>query len=265
MGEKMIKIWDKYSTTTVLLLTAAILFVTVPLILKLTEFISAAFVIAGISCIILGSFIIMFTGNEPIDPHLVELLMAQASINQCRTASDNGITGNAYFLPPRITGRSGVLQFNPVSKDYGDKISAKGSFSPKDEGLITIPSSDLLIQSLRERNALVIPNRKEELNVLLSETICEVFEFASHISPVWENEKVMIKMHDYRYIEGCLLARSESPDCCSRYPCPACSLCGVLITEGIESIVSLDQCSVGLSSADVCAVFSIMPLHDRNT
>ena len=159
------------------------------------------------------------------------------------------------FFPPRITGESRVMQFNPESKYYAGMISAKQSFSEEEPGgLVTIPSSDPLIQSLRKRNALIIPDKVDELNVLISETISEVFEFAPHVSTVWENGKVTITMHEYRYIEGCRYARSESPDCCSRYPCPACSLCGTLIVECIDKVVTLEECSI--SSQDITAVFS---------
>jgi hypothetical protein len=252
----MEKILDKYSTAAVLFLTAAVTFVATPLIFGLGDFSTAIFVTAGITCTIMGCFIVLFSGNEPIDPRLVGLLPVQGCLNLCRIASDTGISGNAYFLPPRITGETRVMQLNPVSKYYSGTVSAKGSFTEEEpRGLVTIPTSDPLIQDLRKRNALVIPTRAEDLSILINETISDVYEFASYTTTTWDRNSVTITLHEYRFVEGCLFARSQSTHCCARYPCPVCSLCGTMIAECINKAVALEQCSAS-SSQDVTAVFS---------
>ena len=112
----MTEILDKYFFTAVLLLTAAATFVTTPLIFSQGDFVTSLFVVSGLACAILGSFMVMFSGNEPLDPHLIGLLPVQVCLNLCRIASDSGINGNACFLPSRLTGDSRVLQFNPASE-----------------------------------------------------------------------------------------------------------------------------------------------------
>jgi hypothetical protein len=252
----MEKILDKYSTAVVIFLTAAVTFVATPLIFGLGDFNTAVFVVAGITCTLMGCFIVMFSGNEPIDPRLVGLLPVQGCLNLCRIASDMGIPGNAYFLPPRITGEARVMQLNPISKYYTGIVSAKESFTEKEpHGIVTIPTSDPLIQDLRKRNALVVPKQVEDLSILIDETISEIYEFAPHTTTIWDSNTVTITLHEYRLIEGCLFARSESPHCCARYPCPVCSLCGTLIAECLNKAVALEQCSAS-SSQDVTAVFS---------
>jgi hypothetical protein len=252
----MQKILDKYSATAILFLITAILFISIPIIFGFDEYVTAAFVISGMACTMLGCFVVMFSGNEPVDPHLIGLLPVQGSMNLCRIASDSGITGNAHFLPPNITKESRVMQFNPVSTYFGGVISAKGSFVESEpRGLITIPTSDPLIQDLRNRYALVIPDSVEELSVLINDTVCEVFEFAPRVSMIWESNRLTITLHDFRYIEGCLFAHSQYPQCCTRYPCPACSLCGSLIAECIKKSIALEQCSAS-SPYDITAIFS---------
>jgi len=66
-------------------------------------------------CLVTGIFILTFSGGEPIDPRLVGILPAQDLINICRIASDLGISGDSCFLPPRLTGETRVMLFNPVS------------------------------------------------------------------------------------------------------------------------------------------------------
>lgn len=252
----MTEILDKYFFTAVLLLTAAATFVATPLIFSQGDFVTSLFVVSGLACAILGSFMVMFSGNEPLDPHLIGLLPVQVCLNLCRIASDSGINGNACFLPSRLTGDSRVLQFNPASEYHGELISAMKSFTEeKPYGLVTVPSADPLIQDLKKRNALVIPEGLEDLSVLMSETICEVFEFAPNVTTFWDRGTVTITIHEYRFFEGCSFFRSKSPQCCTRYPCPVCSLCGTLIAEGINRVVTLDQCSLS-SAQDLTMVYT---------
>jgi len=265
---------NKYSTAAILLMIVAVVLVAIALITGLGEFVTAAFVISGTVCAMTGIFILMFSAGEPIDPRLVGILPVQGSINLCRIASDRGITGNAYFLPPRLTGEARVMQFNPVSIYNGSKISAKESFpgeklSGKPSGLVTIPSCNPLIQDLKKRNAPVIPNNEENLTQLLHEIIEEIFEFAPRVSASWNGSTVTITFHNYRFIDGCQVVLQESAHYCPMHPCPVCSLCGALIAEGMDKAVALERCSMSAgtlerwstssSSHDVTAVFSILP------
>jgi hypothetical protein len=258
-----LKLPDKYTTATILFMAAAAVLVAIALITDQGEFITAALVISGTICAMTGFFILTFSGGESVDLNLVGLLPAQGCINLCRIASDLGITGNAYFLPPHRTGEAWVRQFNPVSTYNGSKVSTKGSFPQTGPaGLVTIPSCDPLIQNLRKKNALVIPDKEEFLTHLLREIIEEVFEFSPRVSAIWHGSTVTITFHGYRLIDGCHVIAQASPHYCAMNPCSVCSLCGALIAEGTDKVVTLDQCSSASSSQDVTATFSILPLLD---
>jgi hypothetical protein len=152
------------------------------------------------------------------------------------------------------------MQFNPTTSYTESEGSAQGSFRETGPpGLVIIPLCDPLIQELKKRNALVIPDKEAEITVLLRETIEDVFKLAPRVSAIWQSNSVTITFHDYPYINGCKIIAQESPDCCTMNPCPMCSLCGVLIAEGRDKVVTLDKCTVSLSSPDVTAVFSILP------
>jgi hypothetical protein len=211
----------------------------------------------------MGIFLLTFSGSEPIDPLLVGHLPVQGCLNLCRISSDLGIQGKAYFLPPRITGLTRVMQFNPTLSYDGTPVSAKKSFpETSPAGLVTIPSCDPLIRQLLKRNKLIIPDNHENLTQLIRETTGEIFEFAPRISIRWNGNTVTITLHRYRFIAGCQHVLLESPDCCSRNPCPACSLCGVLLAAGTDRVVVLEQCSISASARDVNLVFQILPLPD---
>jgi len=250
---------NKYFTAAILLLAVSAVFVDIALLTNRGDITSSPFVISAMVCAITGIFILTFSWNEPIDPRLVGILPAQGSINLYRITNHFGIHGNAYFLPQRITGETKVMQFNPVLTFDVKEGSEKGSFREKGPaGLVMTPSCDILIQDLRKRNALIIPNNDENLSTLVRETIEDVFKFAPHVSVNWLGNTVTITFHDYPSIDGCKIIAEGSPKCCTMNPCPMCCLCGVLIAEGLEKIVTLDKCSITASSRDVTAIFSIL-------
>ena len=256
-------ILNKYSTAAILLFAAAAVFIFIALIYNPEDITTAAFVISGMVCAMTGIFTLTFSADDPVDPRLLGILPAQGSINLCRLTHHLGRHGHAYFLPPHFTGEARVIQFNPTSTYDGKLGSEKGSFREKGPaGLVIIPSCDLLIRDLRKRNALIIPANQENLTQLLRETIEDVFKFAPRVSARWLGSSVTITFHDYPSIDGCKVIALGSPDCCTMSPCPMCSLCGVLIAEGRDRVVTLDQCTISSSSRDVTAVFSLLPLPD---
>ena len=247
-----VKLLNMYFVAAMLFMAAAAGFVAIALVTSPGEFVTAAYVISGLVCAITGIFLFTFSWGEPVDPHFVGILPVQGCINLCRIAADLGINGNAYFLPPRLTGEARVMQFNPDTTYSGGMVPAQGSFPETGQkGLVTVPSCDPLIQDLRKRNGLIIPNNEENLTQLLRETVGEFFEMAPKISVRWNGSRIAITLHRYRFIDGCRIISQASKDCCIKNPCPACSLCGALIAEGIDTVVMLEQCSVSDSHQDV--------------
>src|SRR5665647_1458093 len=225
----------KYFIAGLLLVATAAVLITIAFVTNRGDITSAAVVIAGMICAVTGIFILTFSGGEPIDPRLVGILPAQDLINVCRIASDLGITGNAYFLPPRVTGETRVMLFNPVSTYQGYPARSGDSFPPSGPpGLVTVPSCDPLIRDLKLTNTLPKTVSKEEVTRLLRETISGIFEFAPGVSASWQENTVTVTFHGYRFIDGCQLIARESPHCCSMHPCPACSLCGASVSEGMD-------------------------------
>jgi hypothetical protein len=247
-----LRIPDKYYLTAIILLTFSSVFIALPLIIHIGDATTATFIFAGMVFVMTGSFVFMLSRGEPMDPRIVGLLPAQGSLTLCRISSDMDICGNAHFLPPRITNTARVMQLNPAAEYNGSKIqSEKSVLETGFRGFLTIPSCDLLIQDLKERNEMVIPILPEELTVLLNEIIIDTFEFASRVSATWNDELITITLHDYQFIEGCRTLVKNNPQCCSRFPCPVCSLCGVIIAEGTDGIITLEHCIPDPSSRDV--------------
>ena len=167
---------DKYNTAALSLLAASALFITIALLFNLGDFTKAAFVMSGMVCTMVGIFIWAFSGSEPVDPRLVGILPAQGCINFCILNQYLGIKGNAFFLPSAFTGETRVMQFNPTSTHKGIEIftgrkekTSESVGQPGSDGLVTPPSCDLLIRDLKKRNAMVIPEKEEEISVLMSE------------------------------------------------------------------------------------------------
>jgi hypothetical protein len=253
-----LKMPDKYSIAAILLVETAVVLIALALFINTGESITVALVIAGMICAISGIFTLIFSGDEPVNPRLIGVLPAQGSINLSRIMHHFGIRGKAHFLPPRVTGETRVMQFNPTSTEKVSLASAPGSFRETGPpGLVTTPSSDLLIQDLKKNNALIIPDNEENIAQLLREAIEDVLKLAPRVSARWSGSTVTLTFHDYPSIYGCKVIARSSPDFCAMNPCPMCSLCGALIAEGLEKNVTLDQCSPGTSSKDVTAVFTL--------
>jgi hypothetical protein len=260
-GMKVKKL-DNYAFAAILLMAAAGILIVIALITSLGEFITAAFVISATACALVGIFILTFTRGETIEPRHMGVLTAQWCKNICRIESDLGITGNAYFLPPRVTGESRVMQFNPTLTYSGSNVSAKELFIKTGAaGLIITPTCEPWISDLKKRNALKIPHEEEELIALINETLGEVFEFATRVSGSWHDNTMSLTFHGYRFIDGCRAVAHESEEFCVMNPCPVCSFCGSLIAEGTDKVVTVDQCSINPSSHDVTAVFSMLPVR----
>jgi len=260
-----LKILDKYTIAALLLIATAIVLFAIAIISNPGDITTASFVFSGMVCAMTGIFTFAFSGGEPVNQRLIGILPAQGLLNLCSITHYLGIHGSAYFLPQSITGEKRVMQFNPTSTYNGIKGSIIGSFRETGpEGLVTPPSCDLLIQELWVKNALVIPDQDEELSLLLKETIEDVFKFAHKISVRWNDSTITITFHGYLLYDGCKVIAQKFSHCCTISPCPACSLCGVLIAEGRDKVIRLDQCSISLSSREVTAVFSILPLQESN-
>jgi hypothetical protein len=252
----MLKFLNKYYIVAILFFIAAIACIALPLIISMNNFVSAALVIAGMAYFILGSFAIIFSDNESFDPKIVGLLPVQLCVNLCRITANYMVYGGAYFVPTRITGEAGIMQYNPELMNSDTRILSKKTFaSGKDKGLLTVPSCDPILQDLRKRNALVSPQGEDESVVLLNEVLSDVLEFSDQVSSTSGEHSVSITLHNYRFIEGCHFAHSVSPQCCTRFPCPVASLCGVIITEGVDAVVRLESCSVS-PPGDITVIFS---------
>ncbi|MDD1699333.1 MAG: hypothetical protein LUQ04_00910, partial [Methanoregula sp.] len=142
----------------------------------------------------------------------------------------------------------------------GSDGAPKGSFRKTGPpGIVTTPSGDPLIQDLKKNNELVVPFDKDDLTLLLRETIEDAFKLAPRVSSRWSDSMVTITFHKYPGIHGCSVIARESPLCCTMSPCPMCSLCGALIAEGLDKVVTLNKCSIAPSSRNITAVFSILP------
>jgi hypothetical protein len=251
---------NKYSVAAILFFAAGAAYIAIALVANPGEITASALVIGGLVCLMTGIFTLTFSAGEPVDPRLVGLLPAQGSLNISLLTKHLGYQGNAYFLPPRVTGKATVFQFNPTSTYERIEGSVIGSFNKTGPpGLVIPPSCDLLIEDLRKNQALVIPDKVEELTCLIREIIEDFFKFAPRVSVQWEGSKVTITFHEYPYIDGCKVIAQKSLQCCAMSPCPACSLCGVLIAEGLDTVVKLERCSESSSSKDITAVFSISP------
>jgi hypothetical protein len=256
---------NKYSYAGIMFIGAAAVFIAIVLFASTGEFTRAALVLSGLVCAMTGIFAITFSQDEPFNLPFVRLLPVEGCVNLCRIMSELGVSGNAHFLPPRLTGESMVIQFNPTGVYNGIPKNLTDSFSTTSPtGIISRPSCSPLINDLKKRNIIILPDTEDTISQLLDELFAAVYTIASKVSiqgngNSWEGNQVSLRIHHYRLIEGCRVIAEESPGCCTKNPCPACSLCGALIAEVSGKVVTLQECSIDANSRDIRAVFIILP------
>lgn len=253
----------KYFLAGFLLVATAAILIALALLTNRGDITSAAIVICSMACAVTGIFILTFSGGEPVDMRVVGLLPTGDQMNICRIQSDLGILGNAHFLPHRITGDIRVMLFNPASEYNEGMVATDDSFPLSGPaGMVTIPSCYPLL-----RDQVITPPEKEnrdEVIRLLRETLIGLFDFASALSTDWQDHTITVTMHKYRFSAGCQIIARESPRCCSMHPCPACSLCGALLAQSMDMVISLDRCSPGTDPEEITAVFTLLPPLNRN-
>lgn len=255
-----LRIPGRYFSAGLLMIGVAAALIVIAVLTNRGDITSAALVIAAMVCAVAGIFILTFSGGEPIDPRFIALLTVQERITACRIASDLGITGNAWFLPKRLTGENRVMLFNPVSEYTGGNVRPEDSFPMSGPaGIVTVPAGDPLQRDLFRHAALPWTDGEEDVTRLLKETICGAFEFAADLTARWQGNSATVTLAEYRFIEGCRLSMKESPRCCSMRPCVACSLCGALIAESMDVPVCLERCTPGTAAQEIIAVFTLLP------
>jgi hypothetical protein len=256
---------NPYYKAALVLTAAAVLLLAVAIVTDRRDLTSAALVIAGLACLITGIFLAAFSGPDPLDTRLVSLLPVQGTITLARVCADLGITGNAVFLPPSA-GRDRVMQFVPVSVFSGDAAIVQGEpfvAPPGPAGLLAVPAGAPLLEELRARHNLAIPEDPAVIPDLVREVIVDLLEVAERAVTEVNDATVSVRMEGYRLHPGCVALGHESPRCCLVSPCPVCSLVACLLVETTGRTVQVERCSPG--DKDPATVTISFTLGDRVT
>ncbi|NMB79771.1 MAG: hypothetical protein GYA23_11840 [Methanomicrobiales archaeon] len=248
-----------YRAALVLIIMAGILICTAVLTNR-GDFTSAALVIAGLICLLVGIFFVTLSTSDPMDLRYLSLLPVQGSINLVRICADLGIQGNACFIAKGRSGRTTTMQYLPVAVYRGEPLPAESFVTATDTaGLLVEPACAPLLSLLTTKEHLAIPSDMTALHGLVRELGVEVLEVSPRIRSANERELITVIMDEYRLIDGCRAMTRESPKCCMTNPCPVCSLYATLFAEGTGRVIQLERCSADAKTDTVTAVFSVLP------
>lgn len=247
-----------YLAALVLLIMAAILIV-IAILTNRGDFTSAALVISGLVCLLMGIFFATLSGSDPINLQYLSLFPVQGSINLTRACADLGIQGNAHIIPNGRNGMTRTMQFLPVAVYNGAPLPMDSFVTGTDTaGLLMEPSCAPLLRLLREGEKLQIPSDMTALHGLIKELGVEVLEVAKRVHSTDDGEIITITMEDYRLIGGCRAMTFESPKCCIANPCPVCSLFATVFAEGTGKVIQVERCEPDSKISTVNAVFSVL-------
>lgn len=251
----------RYATSSLLLILTAGLCAGIVIITDRQDITSAALLVSALILFLSGILLMTFHRKESLDDQFVSHLQAQGMINLCRVAADLGLQGLSCMVPKDRTGHSCVMHLIPASVYSGELLEGEVFVTGEGEGcagLLLPPACNTLLQDLKNRYHMIIPDSRDELSVLIHEIIIDVMEIADNIDISWSDDSVRIRIEGFDLINGCRLMSKESPACCTMSPCVTCSLLASCITEGLDIPVRIDRC-VPLKHKDtVEAVYTLL-------
>lgn len=218
-----------------LLIIAAAVLIGMSFIVHRGDLSTAALIVSGVGCFLLGIVMFALSGGERISPRLVSLLPVQATINICRITGDLGLKGTAHIIPSSGEGTTPV-QFNPVGAFTIPPGPRDSSFSLSAPwGMSIIPSGYPLLKELQQKYEWSPAPDNGHLSTALKEVSEDIYQF-TRLAIVTFNESLLtIVLKDFRYIDCCKEIRSSSaPVCCRTNPCPVCSLFACMVSESMK-------------------------------
>jgi hypothetical protein len=248
-----------YRAALVLIIAAAIL-ISVAVLTGRNDLVSAALVLAALTCLLTGIFFSLLSTGDSVDSRFTSLLAVPGSISLSRVAADLGISGNVCVIPKEVNGMSSTMQFLPVA-EYDGSTLPMDTFvvTATATGMLTVPSGYHLLRKLEYADDLVIPRDIPAIGELIKEVAVEVTGVAGRVTVSEEDPLITVTMEEYRFFSGCKAMVAESPKCCTTNPCPVCSLYACILAEGTRKVVRVERCSPGPVKGSVTAVFSLLP------
>lgn len=249
---------NPYYRAAVVLIVAAAILVIVAFLTGRNDLVSAALVLAALTCLLTGIFVSLLSTGDPVDSRYASLLAVPGCISLSRVAADLGILGNACVIPKGMNGLGTTLQFVPVAEYDGSPLPMDTFVATATAaGLLTVPSGYHLLRRLETEENLAVPQDFPAIGDLLKEVAVDVMEVADRVTVAEDDQLVSVTMEEYRFLPGCRAMVAESPKCCTTSPCPVCSLYACILAEGTGKAVRVERCSPGTGS--VTAVFSLLP------
>jgi len=249
---------NPYYRAALVLVVASVVLLAVAVLTGRDDLVSAALVLAALTCLLAGIFLSLLSTGEPVDSRYTSLLAVPGCISLSRVAADLGMMGNACVIPRGVNGMESTMQFLPVA-EYDGSILSPDTFVATETaaGLLTVPSGYHLLRRLETEADLVIPKEIPLLRDLIREVAVEVMEVADRVTVSDEDERMTVTMVGYRFFSGCRAMTAESPKCCTSNPCPVCSLYACILAEGTGLVVRVERCTPDPKGRTVTAVFSV--------
>lgn len=227
------------------LVIAAVVLILLSFVLHRSDISTAALVICGTACFVLGIFLFTLSGNEGTGKDVENLLSPQSTINVSRIIGDLGLLGRAHFLPSQGT-KDTVSLFIPVGPFEGAPKEEDTTFSlSPPRGMTLVSPGNGLLQILRKKAGWSPQDDPEHLRLSLKEVIEDTFAFSPLIETNWNGVTLTITLHDFRWIGACREVRKEAtPSCCMTYPCPVCALIAGMASECLRKPCTFDLMDV---------------------
>jgi len=247
--------FDRYPWTAFILIGLAVVIMIVLLVTNRGDLTSAILILVAFTCFVLGLFIFAFQPEDRIDQKLAAIMTVPYTNTLSRILAELGVVGAAHFIvvPDDGTFPSPIMQFNPVSGNLPENIKRDLTFFTNEEspGVITVPSGMPVLEMMEKDRGLTLPSSEPELLKAIREVNQDLLELSPNAMVSRSRDEIIVKLQNFRLIDGCKIARDESPLNCITAPCPICSLAGIMIAKGLGTTSVMQQVLLDQETATV--------------
>ena len=207
-----------------LLFIIAAVAVSLPFLIELPYPLAPVLVLCGFACVTTGLILLTFLRVDQVTMDVAGVVLSGEQIALGKIASDLGADGGAVIIPGQKP-----IQFIPVkTSGFIDSYLMEWNGS---RGLSIPPPALPILNHLRNRNHLIIPEDASQALTAYAESVRHALELADRVEGKIDGETCIITITWYKLYDGCALVRKECPECCTMVPCGVCGLAGLILAE----------------------------------
>jgi len=241
-----------------LLVILSLILLVAAFLMMQSEATASVLFLSSLSCFIGSNVLVCFSREDPIDSRIVNLLLLKNQVNLCILFSERGVKGTSLIIPP-ADGHALPMQLVPFAPqepaEEGTMQDPGKGPDPLPAGILISPPGLPLLQYLIREFHFSVPRDESLIGEAITEICVDLLEIARDVQVHTETPFLSVRLAGYAFTSVCDAMHREHPGCCTRMPCPVCSLLACVIAEGTGGRVSTVEVIPDLSENTLSVTF----------